>query len=70
MEWYEPKEKTSKIDWRCDTDFWKFKIIDSPAGFILYDTKFEDIVLKIDKDIRQLFYCANDLELAYRRKIP
>ena len=27
MQWYEPKEKTAAIDWRCDTPDWNFKII-------------------------------------------
>ena len=32
MEWYEPKEKTSKVDWRCDSPYYNFKITDIQAA--------------------------------------
>ncbi len=52
MEWYEPKEKTAKIDWRCDTPYWNFKIINiDNTNLALYTIRknIEDKLIRISK---------------------
>lgn len=71
MEWYKPKEKTARIDWRCDTDFWNFKIISLDNDYLgLYKIKKdkEDKLIKISKDINELHYYAYDLQLIHERE--
>lgn len=70
MQWYEPKEKTAKIDWRCDTEFWNFKIInldDNHFGLYRVNKKKSDRLIRTSDDIRKLYYCAYDLQLAFER---
>lgn len=69
MQWYEPKEKTAEIDWRCDaSSFWCFKIINmGDNNYALYETKYNKL-LKVSEDIRTLFFCAFDLHLGHERK--
>lgn len=71
MQWYEPKEKTAAIDWRCDTDFYHFKIISiNNENLGLYRTSKhrKDYLIKISKDMNELHYYAYDLQLIYERK--
>ena len=70
MQWYEPKEKTAKTDWRCDTDFWNFKIINLDNNYFgLYSIKENkpDRLIEISKDMSELCYYAYDLQLKYER---
>lgn len=69
MQWYEPKEKMTKIEWRCDaSSFWRFKIISiDDNNYALYETKYNKL-LKVSEDIRTLFFYAFDLQLEHERK--
>lgn len=73
MEWYEPKEKTARIDWRCDTDYWNFKIINLDDNtFGLYriyrvNKNKPDRLIRVSDNVKELHYCAYDLQLAYER---
>lgn len=70
MEWYEPKEKTAKIDWRCDTPYWNFKIINlDNSTFALYKVNKNktDRLIRISNNINELHFCAYDLQLMYER---
>ena len=67
MTWYEPEEKTARIDWRCDTPFWKFKITSIDENtFVLSEYK-HGTILKVSNDVRKLFYSAFDLQLIHER---
>lgn len=67
MEWYEPKEKTSKVDWRCDTPSYSFKIINiDNNNFALFDVK-RNSLIKLSTDIDELHFCAFDLNLRWER---
>lgn len=71
MEWYEPKEKTAKIDWRCDTPYWNFKIINiDNTNLALYRIRknTEEKLIRISKNMNELHYCAYDLNLMYERE--
>ena len=72
MEWYEPKEKTARIDWRCDTQHYQFQItkvsLINNFYYILYDMEGEDI-LKTGENIKELFFHAYILELEMERAI-
>ena len=70
MEWYEPKEKTAKIDWRCDTDYWNFKIINldnNTFGLYRVNKNKPDRLITTSDNVKELHYCAYDLQLAYER---
>lgn len=71
MQWYEPKEKTAAIDWRCDTDFYHFKIIsinDDNLGLYRTSKHREDYLIEVSKDMNKLHYYAYDLQLIRERK--
>ena len=69
MTWYEPEEKITKIDWRCDTPFWKFKITSIDENtFVLSEYKYGTI-LRVSSDIKKLFHTAFDLQLRYERDL-
>ena len=71
MQWYEPKEKTAAIDWRCDTDFYHFKIIsinNDNLGLYRISKHREDYLIEISKDMNELFYYAYDLQLMRERR--
>ena len=71
MEWYEPKEKTARIDWRCDTPYWNFKIINiDNTNFALYAIRknIEDKLIRISKNMNELHYYAYNLNLMYERE--
>lgn len=70
MLWYEPKEKTARIDWRCDTNFWNFKIINLDNDYLgLYNINKnkKDNLIKVSKDMSELCYHAFDLQLIHER---
>lgn len=72
MEWYEPKEKTAKIDWRCDTDYWNFKIINldnDTFGLYRVNKNKPDRLITTSDNVKELHYYAYDLQLAYERNI-
>lgn len=72
MEWYEPKEKTARIDWRCDTPYWNFKIInldDNIFGLYRVNKNKPDRLIRTSDNVKELHYCAYDLQLAYERNI-
>lgn len=69
MEWYEPKEKTARIDWRCDTPNWKFKIINlDNNNLALFNIKYNNLI-KVSSDMNELHYYAYDLQLMRDRTI-
>lgn len=70
MQWYEPKEKTAKIDWRCDTSDWNFKIINIDnhnLGLYRIRENKEDRLIRVSRDMNELHYCAYDLQLMSER---
>ena len=71
MQWYEPKEKTAAIDWRCDTPDWNFKIINiDNCNLGLYkikENKKEYTLIKVSRDMNELHYYAYDLQLISER---
>ena len=70
MEWYEPKEKTAKIDWRCDTPDWNFEIIsidNCNLGLYSVGKNKEGRLIKVSRDMNELHYYAYDLQLISER---
>lgn len=70
MQWYEPKEKTAAIDWRCDTSDWNFKIINIDnhnLGLYRIRENKEDRLIRVSRDMNELHYCAYDLQLMSER---
>lgn len=68
MVWYEPKEKTARIDWRCDTPYYNFKIINiDNDNLALFDAK-RNSLIKLSTDIDTLHFCAFDLNLRWERE--
>lgn len=67
MEWYEPKEKTSRVDWRCDTPYYNFKITDITKDYYaLWETTkkgMPDYFIKCESNIGKLFHTAWALNL-------
>ena len=72
MNWYEPKEKTARIDWRCDTEYWNFKIINldnNTFGLYRVNKNKPDRLITTSDNVKELRYCAYDLQLAFERNI-
>lgn len=70
MNWYEPKEKTARIDWRCDTEYWSFKIInldDNTFGLYRVNNNKPDRLIRVSDNVKELHYCAYDLNLLSER---
>lgn len=70
MNWYEPKEKTARIDWRCDTEYWNFKIINldnNTFGLYRINTNKSDRLIRVSDNVKELHYCAYDLNLMFER---
>lgn len=70
MNWYEPKEKTARIDWRCDTEYWNFKIInldDNTFGLYRINNNKSDRLIRVSDNVKELHYCAYDLNLMFER---
>lgn len=66
MNWYEPKEKTARIDWRCDTEYWNFKIINldnNTFGLYRVNNNKPDRLIRVSDNVKELHYCAYDLNL-------
>lgn len=67
MQWYEPKEKTAAIDWRCDTPDWNFKIINIDNHNLgLYNAKYNNLI-KVSNNMDELHFAAYSLQLMSER---
>ena len=70
MNWYEPKEKTARIDWRCDTEYWNFKIINidnNTFGLYRVNNNKPDRLIRASDNVKELHYYAYDLNLMFER---
>lgn len=70
MNWYEPKEKTARIDWRCDTEYWNFKIINldnNTFGLYRVNNNKPDRLIRVSDNVKELHYYAYDLNLISER---
>lgn len=70
MNWYEPKEKTARIDWRCNTEYWNFKIInldDNTFGLYRINNNKPDRLIRVSDNVKELHYYAYDLNLISER---
>jgi hypothetical protein len=68
MQWNKAKDSDLEFDWRCETPYWSFKIIKlDKNNYALYNTKPLEQLIRISKNIQELYWDAFNLNLRAER---